>query len=223
MTEAEWLACEDLDRRLTFLCGKETQRKLRLFGIACCRGTVDEITHRRNQPALALAERFADGFATQSERRKQYALLTSDAGDYAPDVCVVSVLHRHASFAAREASYWALVVAGVVADNLVRTQDERPPAIQWAHAQEAARQTDLIRDIFGNPFRPVTFSPDWGTSTAVALASQMYESRDFGAMPILADALQDAGCDNTDVLDHCRDPGPHVRGCWVVDLVLGKE
>jgi hypothetical protein len=82
----------------------------------------------------------------------------------------------------------------------------------------------LIRDIFGNPFRPVAFDPNWRTSTAVALATQMYESRDFAAMPILADALQDAGCDNTNILDHCRDAAvTHVRGCWVVDLVLGKE
>jgi hypothetical protein len=81
----------------------------------------------------------------------------------------------------------------------------------------------LIRDIFGNPFRPLAFSPAWPTDTAVTLARQMYESRNFSAMPILADALQDAGCDNDDVLNHCRGPGPHVRGCWVVDLVLGKE
>ena len=70
---------------------------------------------------------------------------------------------------------------------------------------------------------PVTFSPEWKTDTALSLARQMYESRDFSPMPILADALQDAGCDNEDVLSHCRGPGPHVRGCWVVDLVLGKE
>ncbi|MBP3958173.1 hypothetical protein J8F10_23230 [Gemmata sp. G18] len=81
----------------------------------------------------------------------------------------------------------------------------------------------MFRDVVGNPFRPVTFSPSWRTSTAASLASQMYDSRDFSAMPILADALQDAGCDSADVLDHCRGPGPHVRGCWVVDLVLGKE
>ena len=81
-----------------------------------------------------------------------------------------------------------------------------------------------LRDIFGNPFRPISFAPDWRTSTAFALAQQMYDSRDFGAMPILADALQDAGCDNEDVLSHSRDPKQvHVRGCWVVDLVLGKE
>jgi hypothetical protein len=83
---------------------------------------------------------------------------------------------------------------------------------------------DLMHEVIGNPFWPVVFSSKWRTSTAVAIAQGMYESRDFGAMPILADALQDAGCDSDDVLDHCRDPERvHVRGCWVVDLVLGKE
>jgi len=82
---------------------------------------------------------------------------------------------------------------------------------------------NIIRDIYGNPFRPVSFDAAWRTSTVVALAQQMYESRDFSAMPILADALQDAGCENDDILNHCRDAnGIHVRGCWVVDLVLDK-
>lgn len=80
-----------------------------------------------------------------------------------------------------------------------------------------------LRDIFGNPFRPAAFPPSWRTDTAVTLARQMYDARDFGAMPILADALQDAGCDDDDVLNHCRDTNAsHVRGCWVVDLVLGR-
>jgi hypothetical protein len=101
-----------------------------------------------------------------------------------------------------------------------------PPASAAAasYAEESLAQTTLVRDIFGNPFRTVAFSPQWRTDTAVSLAHQMYESRDFSAMPILADALQDAGCDNADVLNHCRDTSlAHVRGCWVVDLVLGKE
>ncbi|MBP3954889.1 hypothetical protein J8F10_06280 [Gemmata sp. G18] len=93
----------------------------------------------------------------------------------------------------------------------------------WASKLNRAHQPPVLREIFGNPFRSVALSPDWLTSTAVGLASQMYESRDFGAMPTLADALQDAGCDIADVLDHCRGPGPHVRGCWVVDLVLANE
>ena len=87
-----------------------------------------------------------------------------------------------------------------------------------------AVKKNIFRDIAGNPFRAVRFSPSWRTGTAVLLAKQMYESRDFSAMPILADALQDAGCDNDDILAHCREAsGPHVGGCWVVDLVLGKS
>jgi hypothetical protein len=94
---------------------------------------------------------------------------------------------------------------------------------QWAEPWDPAAALPLLRCLFGSLFRPVSFSPAWRTDTAVALARQMYESRDFSAMPLLADALQDAGCDNEGVLDHCRGEGPHVRGCWVVDLVLGKE
>ena len=86
-----------------------------------------------------------------------------------------------------------------------------------------AVQCRIIREVFGNLFRPVTFSPDWRTDTALSLARQMYESREFSAMPILADALQDAGCNDEHILTHCRDASQiHVRGCWVVDMVLGK-
>ena len=83
-------------------------------------------------------------------------------------------------------------------------------------------QCDLVREVIQPPFVSC-FSPDWRTSDILAASRGIYEERAFDRMPILADALQDAGCDRTDVLDHCRGPGPHVRGCWVVDLVLGKE
>ncbi|HEY1187632.1 MAG TPA: hypothetical protein VGE74_08240 [Gemmata sp.] len=93
----------------------------------------------------------------------------------------------------------------------------KPGTEEWLR-----NQAERLRDVVGNPFRPVTFAPEWRTDTATAIARQMYESRDFSAMPILADALQDAGCDNDDVLNHCRGGGPHVRGCWVVDCVREK-
>ena len=97
---------------------------------------------------------------------------------------------------------------------------------KWTTGSKRAEKEHvaLARDIFGNPFRPVAFDPAWRTDTAVSLARVMYDTRDFAAMPILAHALQDAGCEHADILDHCRDPdGTHVRGCWVVDLVLGKS
>jgi len=80
-----------------------------------------------------------------------------------------------------------------------------------------------IREIFGNPFRPVAIDPRWRTSDVVGLAGAIYEDRAFDRMPVLADALMDAGCADEQVIGHCRGQGPHVRGCWVVDLVLGKE
>jgi hypothetical protein len=81
----------------------------------------------------------------------------------------------------------------------------------------------MIQDVFHRRlFNPITLCPSWLTSTVVSLANQMYDSRDFSVMPILADALQDASCENEEVLTHCRGPGPHVRGCWLLDLILSK-
>jgi hypothetical protein len=85
------------------------------------------------------------------------------------------------------------------------------------------QQPGLLRDIFGNPFRPVTLDPSWLTSPVRQLAKGIYSDRAFDRMPILADALQDAGCDNEDELNHLRNDGPHVRGYWALDLILVKE
>jgi hypothetical protein len=101
----------------------------------------------------------------------------------------------------------------------------RRPKHEAAYTAEGAFQAGIARDIFGNPFRPpVAFEPSWHTNTVAALAKQMFELGDFSGMPILADALQEAGCDNDDILSHCRDVNqPHARGCWVTDLVLDKQ
>jgi hypothetical protein len=88
---------------------------------------------------------------------------------------------------------------------------------------ERFAQADLLRDIFGDPFKPAAFDASWRSGTAVSLATRMYETRDFSLMPVLGDALQDAGCHDEEVLDHCRGPNVHVRGCWVIDLVLGRS
>jgi hypothetical protein len=87
---------------------------------------------------------------------------------------------------------------------------------------EAVYQDRLLRDIFGNPFRPDGFDARWRTANTIELASEIYEDRAFDRLPILDHALMDAGCDTEEILSHCRSEGPHVRGCSVVDLVLGK-
>jgi hypothetical protein len=90
---------------------------------------------------------------------------------------------------------------------------------------ESARQSALLRHVVGNPFRPVAveqFWLAWNNSTIPKLAQSIYEERAFDLLPILADALEEAGCTNADILNHCRQPGEHGRGCWVVDTILGK-
>ncbi len=107
--------------------------------------------------------------------------------------------------------------------NIHRT--DLPTWLWWGEAgtAEAHIQADVLRDIFGNPFRPISLNLSWLTPTVKQLAVAIYEQRQFDKMPLLGDALEEAGCDNEDVLQHCRGGGEHVRGCWVVDKVLGKE
>jgi hypothetical protein len=132
---------------------------------------------------------------------------------------------------------WASIVAGVAA----RLADHRfddwkaPNALRYLRPSFPLPMpptvvADFVREIMGNPFRPVTLDPAWQTSTVVALARAAYDNRSVPAgtleparLGVLADALEEAGCDNNDILNHCRKPGVHVPGCWVVDLLLGKE
>src|SRR5262245_5192009 len=208
-----WQACAHPRPMLEYLRGKASDRKLRLFGVACCR----RIWHRLpqgpdefNHYAVEVAERFADGRASRQELDQATPLFTQYCirnepleGNHAFQTWQVILPD---AYAAATLAAWAAACA---------VEDE---------AGERKAQAVLLRDIFGNPFRPVAFSDSWRTDTAMTLARQMYESRDFSVLPILADALQDAGCNNEDILNHCRDTNQvHVRGCWVVDLVLDKK
>jgi hypothetical protein len=194
MTEAEWLACGDPEE---------------LFAQA-------ERTHRTSQRVFRL---FCAAFWRWQETRLK-------------GLTVAEVLRERVD----KLEQWA--ETGVSPKGV---RPNRAPNISFfnARARVSARLTvgfgrtateasvilcTLIREVFGKPFRQVKVNAEWLTSTVVALARGIYEERAFDRMPILADALQDAGCGNDDVLNHCRDPhAMHVRGCWVVDLVLGKS
>ena len=210
MTEAEWLACVEPERMMKRFYPRPSSRKYRLFGCACCRHAW-EASPTAPSPlavrAVEVAELFADGLAPEADLADCHTrLLDAMRGQRTPDHDNIAycVTGRKPVMDAKEAS------------RLCRRVAPSP--------DEALTQVAFNRDIFGNPFRPVVFFPSWRTDTAISLARTMYDERDFGAMPILADALQDAGCDSDDVLNHCRDANrDHVRGCWVVDLVLGKE
>lgn len=96
------------------------------------------------------------------------------------------------------------------------------PTIQEFRIRRNELARKLFAEVFESDYKPVKFGPQWKTSDVVGVARGIYEERAFERMPILADALMDAGCENEEIIGHCRGACPHVRGCWVVDMVLGK-
>lgn len=214
MTEAEWLACTDPQKALEFLQGKASDRKLRLFACVCCRRIWHLLTDERSRKAIVIAEQYADGEVSEQEMERTAVLASA----------VVEVANTSATRAAK----WAVVhnppsLCGILKTALVRNLRGylfREPALL-----ADAYQTGILRDIFGNLFRPVALDPSWLTwndGTIPKLAQTIYDESAFGQLPVLADALEEAGCDNASILSHCRQPGEHVRGCWVVDAILGK-
>jgi hypothetical protein len=229
MTEAEWLAGGDRAPMFELLRPVASDRKCRLFCVACCRECWDQFTDDLSRHAVNVAERYADGLASDSE-------LGVAEGNARRVATVLNQWCLFAGAAAETASHrvappehgW---VGGSTTDWYMHSKywEAVSEFIAWFpnpspfYAEPLERHhCDLLRDIFGNPFRPVDFSPEWRTDTVVSLARGMYDSRDFTAMPILADALQDAGCENEVILEHCRGTAPHVRGCWVADLLLER-
>jgi hypothetical protein len=216
MTEAEWLASADPQAMLRCPAVSRQARKRRLFVVACCHRIGEYLTTAAKR-AVEAAEGFADGAVNGWD-----LYLASRAVGYPKDehrrrACMAARAASIPSGEGYDSSPGAAALAANVCGNPLAENDKQRRA-------ECAAQAALLRDIFGNPFRPVTFSVEWRTDTAVSLARAMYDSRDFGAMPILADALKDVGCEDEAILNHCRDANQvHVRGCWVVDLVLGKE
>jgi hypothetical protein len=243
MTEAEWLTGTELAAQVRFAANLLSPRRQRLLAVGFCRAVAHLFDHPDLTSALATIEWFADGRDPISElerarqRCRELALEAYetyarqvDGGDSGGRESVRHELAWAVAYAATsplpvaEVGNRAAQAAAQAQTGAVLLIPVASTALDAAIAEQLALMRSVVWEVTGNPFRPMTFSPDWRTSTALALAHQMYESREFSAMPILADALQDAGCDNEELLAHCRDPhAKHLRGCWAVDGVLGKE
>jgi hypothetical protein len=232
MTEADWLDCEDPERMLAFLRreGRASDRKLRLFACACCRGVWRLFNGKRLRAAVEASERYADGDLTAQELQ-QVRRSVEQLADRA--------FRRHV-----RALPWTLLVQGKFArqaavqvasadiDEVLESTDaglapaRSGPDYQRKRVERRHDQAELLRDLFGNPFRPVTIDPvwlAWDSGVVPNLAQAVYDERAFDRLPILADALEDAGCTDTNLLGHLRGPGPHFLGCWAADAVLARE
>jgi hypothetical protein len=218
--ESTWLACRDADEMLQLLAGRASDRKRRLFVVAACRRVWRLLTDARSRAVVEAGEQFADGAATAAELRSAYE--AAPGGQPAANVASCAGM-ADASMAARwvTGSFAALAAAGVrKAAARTRVAAGRPLCV-------------LLRELFGNPFRAVTVAPawlSWHGAIVPRLAQAAYEERhlpsgllDNTRLAILADALEEAGCTEPLVLGHLRSGAEHLRGCFVVDALLGKS
>lgn len=203
MTEEEWQTCADPRPMMEFLRDQAGDRKLRLFACACCQRIWYLLTEEGSRRAVLTAEAVID---TQRPGRLHDAVI-SEARNALDAASFPFGRNSRAAYAA------LLLAEGNPVAAIGFALDAGGSDLPWK---------SLLSDVFGNPFRPVVAAPSWLTSTVLDLAKGIYEDGAFDRLPILADALQDAGCDNDGVLAHCRGDGPHARGCWVVDLLLAR-
>ena len=225
MTEAEWLlgfVAEDAEEARAAMLGVALRRggarKQRLFAVSCCRrvwGLMRRSCHR----GVEIAERYADGEATRKELNNALRWASSRAAARS----LIRPAMGHAARAAAHAASWEIGESfAAAADAALRAR----LIDKGSFAGDVRAQCRDLLDIFGNPFRPARTHEDWlrwNDGCLVRMARGIYGERRFHDLPILHDALLDAGCDDEEMLAHCREPAGHVRGCWVLDLLLGRD
>ncbi len=220
MTESEWLQASDPNALLTFLRGQGriSDRKRRLYACACCRQLWPLMTDRARQ-AVEAAERYADGRATKADLRRarqavraaRYEEARTDRGP-AFGVCWAAEV-----VASENGFFWA-------PDEVARAAAWLP---NWADRVRPEFLARLVRDLIANPFQPLpAVNPSWLSwhdGAVGRMARTIYEEARFDDLPILADALEEAGCGSDILLAHCRSGEVHARGCWAVDAILARE
>jgi hypothetical protein len=225
MTEAEWLGCTDPTPMMKHLRSKASARKLRLFACASCRLVWHMLIDERSRAAVETAEHLADEVLPRDDAEEVFsgACTASRAVRQSLNVPPETILNLRRRDDPDTLWRAAFMAAFAVGNGVVDIQAHIRSA--KADLVGGPMRSRLLRDIFGNPFQPVAVVPAWtawNNSPVPELARSFYDERAFDRLPDLADALEEAGCTDADILTHLRGPGPHVRGCWVVDLLLGK-
>jgi hypothetical protein len=230
MNADAWLTSCDPNAMVGFLRGKASDRKIRLYATAWCRRGWTVLTNPASQRAVEVSEQFADALATSEEleaAREGARQQVRSKGPRALPRTKAAVAHLGLLSAVwvSSADAWDSASAAGVWWGTARSRAQS----EELTAREAQERAGILRDLFGNPFRPVTPDAAWLTPTVISLAQAAYEERtlpsgdlDSARLAVLADALEEVGCTDA-VLAHLRSAGPHVRGCWALDLVLGKN
>jgi hypothetical protein len=231
MTEEEWLAGAVPFREALRTCCRDLDaRRRRLFLCACLRQTW-ALLEEASRHAVEVAERYADGLAPEKERDQAWSRCLEvrflGVGGAANQAVLLAAgpdarLSVEGITTACALAVDALVIEAErqLACGLLEAADCDDLAVRLRQAQEA-----LFRDIVGDPFRSPRLEASWLTANdglVPRLAEEIYDERLWADLPVLGDALEDAGCTNDDLLDHCHGPGPYTRGCWALDLVTGK-
>jgi hypothetical protein len=236
MTGSEWNACTDPKAMLEFLQGKASERKLRLFAVACGRRSTTWQSGRDCTLALRTLDAWAEGQISRDdlERVRQEVDAAGSTTliywdilipDWTPADVAASATRQVRMWAweNRDLSHLTAAERELLDAMSCVLPDLQCPECLSAEQEELSAQLASINDIFGNPFCPATFDRSWQTATTTSLAEAIYEERAFDRLPILADALEEVGCSEARILAHLRQPGEHVRGCLALDLVLQKE
>jgi hypothetical protein len=223
MTESEWLSSSSPKYMLEYVQGTSSDRKMRLFSCACCRRFWDSLQDKRSRHFVETVERFADGLETDVTLDHSYFAARAVAEETS-DTVADDLLGLYGACATYE---YQQKMRGVVAERAAKLMANDSPLGIGA---ERIVQAELLRDIIRNPFRSVTINSSWLSPAVSALAQAIYAERSLSSgeldttrLAVLADALEDGGCDNADILEHLRSSGVHVRGCWALDLLLAKE
>jgi hypothetical protein len=219
MNEMQWLACSNAEQMLEFMRGKSRIRRYRLFACACARGFWDRLTDDRCRRAIISAEFYADQIVTLRDLRR----MGSEA------LKVVQNGYNTQTRGTPESK--AADMAYIAADG--RSFNSTIMVLRDLDDSKKQSLTLIVHDLFGNPFRPIALSGEWlawNSAIVVRLAQAAYDERtlpagtlDNARLAVLSDALEEAGCADEQILMHLRSGGEHYRGCWVIDLLLGKQ
>ena len=233
MTEQEWLACTDPTTMLEWLQANHliTDRKQRLLDCACVRRVWHLLTDERGRKAVEVAERFADGMAELDELREAQAAALA-AADARATLSLPGTTNSYSVLSAAAGAAWEFRSGSDPLGHAAEATDwewiaglespqRRLSSSRRAHERQV--QATYVRDVIGNPFREVRADPRWLTDSTLSVADSVYSDRTFDHLPVLADLLDKAGCTDAYLVAHFWLPGPHVRGCWALDVILGKE